>query len=143
MISIAGLGDARADNEILGGLLGGGAGAGIGYALGGGKGAAIGGLTGLALGALAANQFWRNDEPPAPTYGHAPAPAGGGGYYGDSPPRQHAAYRRHGPGNPPPYRSAGHRAPWRDHSRAYDRRYPRRFPSGRDAAYDFPGDHRD
>ncbi len=52
-----GLAPAKAKNELLGGILGGAAGAGIGGALGGGKGAAIGGVLGLGLGALGANRL--------------------------------------------------------------------------------------
>ncbi len=52
-----GLAPAKAGNELLGGILGGAAGAGIGGALGGGKGAAIGGVLGLGLGALGANRL--------------------------------------------------------------------------------------
>ena len=44
-------GDSRADHQtMLGGLLGGAAGAGIGAAFGGGKGAAIGGGSGVVVG---------------------------------------------------------------------------------------------
>ena len=62
-----GLAPAKAENELVGGILGGAAGAGIGGALGGGKGAAIGGVLGLGLGALGANQLskWKAQEPAA------------------------------------------------------------------------------
>ncbi len=66
-----GLAPAKAGNELVGGILGGAAGAGIGGALGGGKGAAIGGVLGLGLGALGANQLSKPkaEEPAAaPTY---------------------------------------------------------------------------
>lgn len=47
---------AQAGSEVLvGGLLGGAAGAGVGAAFGGGKGAAIGGILGLGLGAVVAS----------------------------------------------------------------------------------------
>ena len=66
-----GLAPAKAENELVGGILGGAAGAGIGGALGGGRGAAIGGVLGLGLGALGANQLSKPkaEEPAAtPTY---------------------------------------------------------------------------
>ncbi len=75
----ASAGDSRADHQtLLGGLLGGAAGAGIGAAFGGGKGAAIGGVSGLLLGALAGNAASRERRySPAPTQGYyAPPPAG-------------------------------------------------------------------
>jgi peptidoglycan hydrolase-like protein with peptidoglycan-binding domain len=66
-----GLAPAKAENELVGGILGAAAGAGIGGALGGGRGAAIGGVLGLGLGALGANQLSKPkaEEPAAtPTY---------------------------------------------------------------------------
>jgi peptidoglycan hydrolase-like protein with peptidoglycan-binding domain len=66
-----GLAPAKAANELVGGILGGAAGAGIGGALGGGKGAAIGGVLGLGLGALGANKLSqpKAEQPAAaPTY---------------------------------------------------------------------------
>ncbi len=73
----------QAENELLGGLLGGAAGAGVGAAVGGGKGAAIGGILGLGIGALGANQLSKQKQrqptyvaPPPPAYqqGYAPPP---------------------------------------------------------------------
>ena len=75
----------QAENELLGGLLGGAAGAGVGAAFGGGKGAAIGGIRGLGIGALGANQLSKQKQqqptyvappPPPPAYqqGYAPPP---------------------------------------------------------------------
>ncbi len=52
-----GLAPAKGENELVGGILGGAAGAGICGALGGGKGAAIGGVLGLGLGALGSNRL--------------------------------------------------------------------------------------
>ena len=79
----ASAGDSRADHQtLLGGLLGGAAGAGIGAAFGGGKGAAIGGVSGLLLGALAGNTIGREkrySRPPAQGY-YAPPPAGYSAY---------------------------------------------------------------
>ena len=75
----ASVSDSRADHQtLLGGLLGGAAGAGLGAAFGGGKGAAIGGVSGLLLGALAGNTIGREkrySRPPAQGY-YAPPPAG-------------------------------------------------------------------
>ncbi len=82
--------DSRAQNDtLLGGLLGGAAGAGIGAAFGGGKGAAIGGISGLLLGALAGNAIGnkreRYDPPPQQGY-YAPPPT----YYGYQQPAGYA-----------------------------------------------------
>ncbi len=82
--------DSRAQNDtLLGGLLGGAAGAGIGAAFGGGKGAAIGGISGLLLGALAGNSIANNrdryDPPPQQGY-YAPPPT----YYGYQQPAGYA-----------------------------------------------------
>ena len=92
--------DSRAQNDtLLGGLLGGAAGAGIGAAFGGGKGAAIGGVSGLLLGALAGNSIGRNrnryDPPPQQGY-YAPPPT----YYGYQ--QQPAGYAQ-GYAAPPAY----------------------------------------
>ena len=94
----ASVSDSRADHQtLLGGLLGGAAGAGIGAAFGGGKGAAIGGVSGLLLGALAGNAASREKRyRPAPARGYyAPPPAG---YYA----YQQPAYRGATAYTPPP-----------------------------------------
>jgi surface antigen len=92
-----GASQSRADNELLGGLLGGAAGAGLGAAFGGAKGAAIGGVAGLALGALSANQFSRSERrreqsyaapPPQYSQGYAPPPQYG---YQPAAPQAYAA----------------------------------------------------
>ncbi len=81
----------QADNELLGGLLGGGAGAGVGGLLGGGKGAAIGGILGLGLGALGANRLSKQDEPEERAY-VAPPPAYQSGYAAPPPPAYQQGY---------------------------------------------------
>jgi hypothetical protein len=157
MVTVAGIAEARADNELLGGLLGGGAGAGIGYAVGGGKGAALGGLAGLAIGALAANQFWRNEAPAEPRYGRAPTPTYNGSRYGHVPPRpayrpagyaayqpayRPAGYAVYRPAYPVPYQATGRHQGRRDHAVDHQRRHRDRFPSGHRAAFEFPANNR-
>ncbi len=82
----------QADNELLGGLLGGGAGAGVGGLLGGGKGAAIGGILGLGLGALGANRLSKQDEPEERAYVAPPPPAYQSGYAAPPPPAYQQGY---------------------------------------------------
>ena len=82
----------QADNELLGGLLGGGAGAGVGGLLGGGKGAAIGGILGLGLGALGANRLSRDNEPEERAYVAPPPPAYQSGYAAPPPPAYQQGY---------------------------------------------------
>lgn len=96
--------DSRADNQtLLGGLLGGAAGAGIGAAFGGGKGAAIGGASGLLLGALAGTAIGREkryDPPPSQGYYAPPPPPAG--YYAPQPPTYAPAYGGATAYSPPP-----------------------------------------
>jgi hypothetical protein len=54
---------AQAENELVGGILGGAAGAGIGGAVGGAKGAAIGGVVGLGTGVVGAHLLSKKDKP--------------------------------------------------------------------------------
>ncbi len=91
----------QAENELLGGLLGGAAGAGVGAAFGGGKGAAIGGILGLGIGALGANQLSKQKQqqptyvaPPPPAYqqGYAPPPPAYQQGYATPPPAYQQGY---------------------------------------------------
>ena len=93
----------QAENELLGGLLGGAAGAGVGAAFGGGKGAAIGGILGLGLGALGANQL---SKPKRPTYVAPPPPVYQQGYAPPPP-----AYQQGYVAPPPPAYQQGYVAP--------------------------------
>lgn len=79
-LMVSGATPGQAENELLGGLLGGAAGAGVGGAIGGGKGAAIGGVLGLGIGALGANQLSKPKQPEQPTYVAPPPPAYQQGY---------------------------------------------------------------
>ncbi len=93
-LTASGATPSQAENELLGGLLGGAAGAGVGAAFGGGKGAAIGGILGLGVGALGANQL---SKPKQPTYAAPPAPAYQQGYA----PPQPAYQQGYAPPSPP------------------------------------------
>jgi hypothetical protein len=64
---------AQAENELVGGILGGAAGAGIGGAVGGAKGAAIGGVVGLGTGVVGAHLLSKKDK--QASGGGAAAPA--------------------------------------------------------------------
>ena len=95
----------QAENELLGGLLGGATGAGVGAAFGGGKGAAIGGILGLGLGALGANQLSKPRQPAQPAYVAPPPPAYQQGY-APPPPAYQQGYVA-----PPPPPTQGYVAP--------------------------------
>ena len=103
-LTASGATPSQAENELLGGLLGGAAGAGVGAAFGGGKGAAIGGILGLGIGALGANRLSRQKQQ-QPTYVAPPPPAYQQGYAPPPP-----AYQQ-GYAPPPPAYQQGYVAP--------------------------------
>ena len=104
-LTASGATPSQAENELLGGLLGGAAGAGVGGAIGGGKGAAIGGILGLGIGALGANQLSRQKQPQQPTYVAPPPPVYQQGYAPPPP-----AYQQ-GYAPPPPAYQQGYAPP--------------------------------
>jgi hypothetical protein len=134
---------AKAQDPLIGGLLGGAAGAIIGGAAGGGRGAALGAIIGGATGAIIASEgqrrrggyyYWRNGcymergdgayVRVSPNYcggpvaygpgpGYAPPPPAYGGGYGPPPPR-------YGYGPPPPPRYSEAAAYCAQRYRSYD-----------------------
>ncbi len=106
----------QAENELLGGLLGGAAGAGVGGLLGGGKGAAIGGILGLGVGALGANRLSKEDEPEERAYATPPPPAYPSGYAAPPPPAYQQGYA---PPPPPPQGQQGYGAPPPQYQQGY------------------------
>ena len=98
----------QAENELLGGLLGGATGAGVGGLLGGGKGAAIGGILGLGIGALGANRLSKEDEPEERAYAAPPPPAYQSGYAAPPPPAYQQGYA---PPPPPTQYQQGYAPP--------------------------------
>jgi hypothetical protein len=104
--------EAAAQDPLLGGLLGGAAGAIIGGAAGGGRGAAIGALIGGTTGAVIAAEgqrrgayyYWRNgcyvQRPDGAYVAVAPGYCAPGGYYPPPPPPPAAYYPP--PAPPPP-----------------------------------------